>query len=88
MVLRYYSLGALTSFIVIGLGITAYIHSENIEGLGLKAALYGALILATILWPIGLPTAMVIIGKGILGKITSNLFNDANKKIDEKVEKQ
>lgn len=88
MVLRIYSLGALMSFTVIGLGITAYIHSENIQGLGVKAALYGALVLATIAWPIGLPTAAAIMGKGILGKITGALFSETSDKIDEQVDKK
>lgn len=83
MAFKVYSIGMMFSFIVMAIGLATYIKTENIEALGLKLSLYGALMLGAIVWPIGLPTALALFGKAILGKITGTLFNETEEAIQE-----
>lgn len=83
MVFKLYSIGMMFSFIVMAIGLAIYTKTNNVEALGLKLSLYGALILGVIVWPIGLPTALTLLGKGILGKITGKIFEDTEESIQE-----
>ena len=83
MAFRVYSIGMMFSFIVMAIGLAIYLKSENIESLGLKLSLYAGLMLGAIVWPIGLPTALALFGKAIIGKITGTLFNETEEAIQE-----
>lgn len=83
MAFKVYSIGMMFSFIVMAIGLATYNKTENIEALGLKLSLYGALMLGAIVWPIGLPTALALFGKAIIGKITGTIFNETEEAIQE-----
>ena len=83
MVFRVYSVGIMFSFIVMATGLAIYLKAENIDTLGLKLSLYAGLMLGAIVWPIGLPTALALFGKTIIGKITNKIFNETEEAIEE-----
>jgi len=73
-----YSIGVLISLILIYTGMKLYVSSEEMDKLGVKISLLGAVMILAVLWPVSVPA--------LTAYAVKHVIDEVYKSVKEKIE--